>query len=155
MRAYAARLGEDSELWGMAGLLHDFDYESHPSPEEHPHVGAAILREQGYPDDLIRAILSHAPYTGVERITSMEKVLFAVDELCGFLVACALVQPGRTLSEVKVSSVLKKLKDKHFARGVDRDHIVAGAAALNLDLPAHIEFVLQALQSSAALLGLG
>ena len=154
MRAYASKLGGDPELWGLAGLLHDFDYEAHPSPEEHPHVGAEILRHGGYSDELIRAILSHAPYTGVDRHTPMEKALFAVDELCGFLVACALVQPGRTLSEVKVSSVLRKLKDKHFAKGVDREHIVTGAAALGVDLPAHIEFVLGALQGSAASLGL-
>jgi putative nucleotidyltransferase with HDIG domain len=112
MRAYALKLGEDPELWGLAGLLHDFDYEAHPSEQEHPYFGANVLRATGYPEALIRAILSHAPYTGVERITPMEKALFAVDELCGFLVACALVQPGRSLSEVKVASVLKKLKDE-------------------------------------------
>src|SRR5262245_13623164 len=154
MRAYAGKLGGDPDLWGLAGLLHDFDYEAHPSPEEHPYVGTNLLRAAGYPEALIRAILSHAPYTGVERVTPMERALFAVDELCGFLVACALVQPGRSLSEVKTSSVLKKLKDKHFARGVDREHIVTGAAALQVDLGGHIEFVLQALQSSAASLGL-
>ncbi|MCI0568389.1 MAG: HDIG domain-containing protein [Acidobacteria bacterium] len=154
MRAYAGKLGGDPELWGLAGLLHDFDYEAHPSQEEHPYVGANLLRAAGYPEALIRAILSHAPYTGVERVTPMERALFAVDELCGFLVACALVQPGRTLSEVKVSSVLKKLKDKHFARGVDREHIVSGAGALQVELSEHIGFVLQALQNSAGFLGL-
>ena len=154
MRAYAGKLGGDPDLWGLAGLLHDFDYEAHPSPEEHPYVGTNLLRAAGYSEALIRAILSHAPYTGVERVTPMERALFAVDELCGFLVACALVQPGRSLSEVKTSSVLKKLRDKHFARGVDREHIVTGAAALEVDLGEHIEFVLQALQSSAASLGL-
>ena len=154
MRAYAEKLGGDPELWGLAGLLHDFDYEAHPSQEEHPYVGANLLRAAGYPEVLIRAILSHAPYTGVDRITTMERALFAVDELCGFLVACALVQPGRSLAEVKVSSVLKKLKDKHFARGVDREHIVSGAGALDVELAEHIEFVLQALQGSAASLGL-
>jgi len=154
MRAYASRLGGDPELWGLTGLLHDFDYEAHPSPEEHPHVGAAILREREYPEEVIRAILSHAPYTGVARVSPMEKALFAVDELCGFLVACALVQPSRSLPEVKPASVLKKLKDKHFARGVDREHIALGAAELQVELPAHIEFVLQALQESAAPLGL-
>jgi putative nucleotidyltransferase with HDIG domain len=155
MRAYAGKLGGDPELWGLAGLLHDFDYEAHPSAEEHPYFGANVLRAAGYPEALIRAILAHAPYTGVERITPMERALFAVDELCGFLVACALVQPGRCLSEVKVASVLKKLKDKHFARGVDREHIVSGARALEIDLGEHIAFVLQALQGSAASLGLG
>ncbi len=154
MRAYAGKLGGDPELWGLAGLLHDFDYEAHPSQEEHPYVGANLLRAAGYPEALIRAILSHAPYTGVERVTPMERALFAVDELCGFLVACALVQPGRTLSEVKVSSVLKKLKDKHFARGVDREHIVSGAGALQVELSEHIGFVLQALQNSAGFLSL-
>jgi putative nucleotidyltransferase with HDIG domain len=154
MRAYASKLGGDSELWCLTGLLHDFDYETHPSQEEQPYIGANLLRAAGYPEELIRAILSHAPYTGVDRITPMERTLFAVDELCGFLVACALVQPGRSLSEVKVSSVLKKLKDKHFARGVDREHIVSGAAALEIELSEHIEFVLQALQNSAVSLGL-
>ena len=155
MRAYAGKLGEDPEIWGLAGLLHDFDYEAHPSPDEHPTFGAGLLRVAGYPESLIRAILSHAPYTGIDRVTPMERALFAVDELCGFLVACALVQPGRSLSEVKVPSVLKKLKDKHFARGVDREHIVSGARELEVELSEHIEFVLQALQSSADALGLG
>jgi putative nucleotidyltransferase with HDIG domain len=154
MRAYAAKFGEEPDLWGVAGLLHDFDYEQHPTPQEHPHFGAEILRAKGYPELLVRAILSHAPYTGVERLTPMEKSLFAVDELCGFLVACALVQPGRKLSEVKVASVLRKLKDKHFARGVDREHITQGASQLGVDLQEHIGFVLSALQQSAATLGL-
>ena len=155
MRAYAVRLGGEVELWGLTGLLHDFDYEAHPSEEEHPYVGAAILRREGYPEELIRAILAHAPYTGEPRSTPLEKTLFAVDELCGFLVACALVQPRRTLAEVKPSSVLKKLKDKHFARGVDRDHIVSGAAELGVDLGEHIAFVLRAIQDSASSLGMG
>jgi len=155
MQAYARRLGGDPDLWGLTGLLHDFDYETHPSPEEHPYIGANLLRAAGYPETVIRALLSHAPYTGVERVTPMERALFAVDELCGFLVACALVQPGRSLAEVKVPSVLRKLKDKHFARGVDREHIVSGAQALDIELNEHIEFVLQALQDSAASLGLG
>ena len=155
MRAYAGRLGGDPDLWGVAGLLHDFDYEAHPSAEEHPYVGTAILRELGYPEELVRAILSHAPYTGVERSTPMEKTLFAVDELCGFLVACALVQPGRTLAEVRVPSVLKKLKDKHFAKGVDRHHIFSGAAEIGVSLEEHVGFVLEALQNSASVLALG
>jgi putative nucleotidyltransferase with HDIG domain len=155
MRAYAVKLGGDPDLWGLTGLLHDFDYEAHPTPEEHPFVGVGILRQLSFPEEVIRAILSHAPYTGVSRTTSLEKTLFAVDELCGFLVACALVQPHRTLREVKVPSVLRKLKDRHFARGVDREHITLGAAELQVELPAHIEFVLGALQESAATLGLG
>ena len=154
MRAYAERLGGDPELWGTTGLLHDFDYEAHPSPEEHPYVGVAILRQGDYPEELVRAILSHAPHTGTPRTTSLEKTLFAVDELCGFLVACALVQPHRSLLEVKVPSVLRKLKDRHFARGVDREHIAAGAAELQVELSAHVDFVLRALQDSAAALGL-
>jgi len=155
MQAYAEALGEDPQLWVLSGLLHDFDYEAHPSPEEHPFVGSRILEQQGYPQEVIRAILSHAPYTGVARLTPMEKSLFAVDELCGFLVACALVQPGRRLAEVKVASVLKKLKDKHFARGVDRSHIVEGAAGLGVELSEHVGFVLKALQDSAAQLEAG
>jgi len=155
MKAYALRLGEDPELWGLAGLLHDFDYEKHPSTTEHPFVGVAILRERGYPEELLRAILSHAPYTGVPRISSLEKALFAVDELCGFLTACALVQPGKTLREVRVPSVRKKLKDKHFAKGVDRDHVIRGAAELGVDLDDHIAFVLESLREAAPALGLG
>jgi putative nucleotidyltransferase with HDIG domain len=155
MRAYATKYDADLGVWGLAGLLHDFDYEAHPTPEEHPVVGVAILREKGYPAEILQAILSHAPYTGVPRATPLEKTLFAVDELCGFLTACALVQPNKTLFEVKVSSVRKKLKDKHFARGVDRDHILAGAAELGVDLDEHIAFVLKALQDVAPLLGLG
>jgi putative nucleotidyltransferase with HDIG domain len=154
MRSYAARFGGDPDLWGITGLLHDFDYEAHPTPEEHPYVGVAILREQGYPEELVRAILSHAPYTGVPRTTPMERSLFAVDELCGFLTACALVQPGRRIAEVRVPSVRKKLKDRHFARGVDREHIELGAKELEVDLDAHIAFVLEALRGVAADLGL-
>jgi putative nucleotidyltransferase with HDIG domain len=154
MRAYAVKLGGDPDLWGLTGLLHDFDYESHPTPEEHPQFGVAILRQLEFPEAVTQAILSHAPYTGVPRACALDKALFAVDELCGFLVACALVQPQRTLREVKVPSVLRKLKDKHFARGVDREHITQGAAELQVELPAHIEFVLGALQESAAALGL-
>jgi len=155
MRAYASKLGQDAQLWGLAGLLHDFDYEGHPTADEHPYVGAEILRAAGYSEDIVRAILSHAPYTGVGRVTPMEKTLFGVDELCGFLVACALVQPGKSLQEVRVPSVLKKLKDKHFARGVDRDHIVEGASALGVDLSEHVGFVLQALQEAAGTLKIG
>jgi len=154
MRAYARRFQADCEVWGMAGLLHDFDYESHPSPEEHPKVGVSILRERGYPEDLLQAILSHAPHTGVPRVTPLEKTLFAVDELCGFLTACALVQPGKTLAEVRVSSVRRKLKDRHFARGVNRTHILEGVNALGIDLDDHIAFVLDALVAVSSTLGL-
>jgi len=155
MKAYARKLRVDPELWGLTGLLHDFDYELHPTPEEHPWVGSKILREKGYPDEVIQAILTHAPYTGIPRVTPMEKTLFAVDELCGFLTACALVQPKKSLAEIRVPSVRKKLKDKHFARGVDRDHILAGASELGVDLDEHIAFVLEALQGVAPTLGLG
>jgi putative nucleotidyltransferase with HDIG domain len=155
MRAYAAREGADPEIWGITGLLHDFDYEKHPRPEEHPYFGVAILRHLGYPEEIARAILSHAPYTGVPRQTPMEKSLFAVDELCGFLTACALVQPGRRLEEVRVASVRKKLKDKAFARGVHREHILQGAVELGVDLEDHIAFVLEALVRIARDLELG
>ena len=154
MRAYAVKLGGDPELWALAGLLHDFDYEAHPAPEEHPVVGSAILRERGYPDELIQAILAHAPHTGVPRVTPLDKALFAVDELCGFLVACALVQPGKRLAEVRVPSVIRKLKDRHFAQGVDRTHIRSGAEDLGVDLETHIGFVLDTLVKSADSLGL-
>jgi putative nucleotidyltransferase with HDIG domain len=155
MRAYADAAGADRELWGMAGLLHDFDYEKHPSLAEHPAFGVNLLHRLGYPEEVLQAILSHAPHTGVVPETPMEKTLFAVDELCGFLTACALVQPGKKLSEVRVSSVKKKLKDKAFARSVNREHIRAGTEALGLDLDRHIEFVLGALAPIAASLGLG
>ncbi|HEV8335116.1 MAG TPA: HDIG domain-containing protein [Candidatus Polarisedimenticolia bacterium] len=155
MRAYAGAAGADPELWGIAGLLHDFDYEKHPTLEEHPAFGVDLLRRLGYPEEILRAILAHAPHTGVVPETPMEKTLFAVDELCGFLTACALVQPGKKLSEVRVSSVKKKLNDKAFARGVSREHIREGTEALGVDLDRHIEFVLGALASIAASLGLG
>ena len=154
MRAYAARQVADPEVWGIAGLLHDFDYEKHPSPEEHPAFGASLLREKGYPQEIVQAILAHAPHTGVARITPLEKTLFAVDELCGFLTACALVQPGRSLAEVRIPSVRKKLKDKAFARGVHREHIFQGAEELGVDLDQHISFVLEALVRAAPTLGL-
>ncbi len=154
MRAYAARLGGDPDVWGVAGLLHDFDYEKHPRPEEHPAFGVSLLRQKGYPEEIVQAILAHAPHTGVPRVTPLEKALFAVDELCGFLTACALVQPGRRLAEVRLESVRKKLKDKAFARGVQRDHIVLGAQELGVDLGEHIAFVLESLLGVAPELGL-
>ena len=160
MRACARRLGEDEEAWGTVGLLHDFDYEGHPndarSPtEEHPAFGVTLLRERGYPEPLCRAILGHATYTGVPRDTPVARALFAVDELCGFLVACALVRPSRSLADLGVRSVRKKLKDRGFARAVDRGEIRQGAEELGVDLDEHIEFVLQALRPEEARLGLG
>jgi putative nucleotidyltransferase with HDIG domain len=154
MRAYAAKYGGDPDRWGMAGLLHDFDYEMYPTAEEHPFVGSRILEERGFDEELRRTILSHATYTGVPRDTEMARALFACDELCGFLTACALVQPGRSLAEVKIPSVKKKLKDKAFARSVNRDDIFQGAQELGVDLDSHIEFVLAALLPIAGELGL-
>lgn len=154
MRAQARRAGGDEHAWGLAGLLHDFDYERWPQPEDHPWRGAKILAERGYPGWLRRAVLSHASYTGVTRETELEKALFACDELCGLLTACALVTPGKSLAEVKVTSVRKRLKDKAFARSVSREDIAQGAAALGLDLDAHIGFVLEALIGVSDALGL-
>jgi putative nucleotidyltransferase with HDIG domain len=152
MRAYARRFGEDEELWGIAGLLHDFDYERYP--EEHPMKGAQILEELGYPPELVHAVRAHADFTGVKRESLLDKALFAVDELTGLLVAAALVQPNKTLAEVKVSSVRKKMKDKSFARGVNREDLVRGAAELGVELDEHIGFVLAAMQGIAPQLGL-
>jgi len=160
MRAYARKLGEDEETWGVVGLLHDFDYERFPnanrSPtEEHPSEGARILEAKGYPEPLRRAILAHASYTGVPRDTPLAKTLFAVDELCGFLVACALVRPSRSLADLEVPSVKKKLKDKAFARNVNRDEIRQGAEELGVPLEDHIQFVIGALRPVERDLGLG
>jgi putative nucleotidyltransferase with HDIG domain len=155
MRAYANRYGEDADRWGMAGLLHDFDYEMFPTAEQHPWEGSKILEARGFDQELRRTILSHATYTGVPRDTPIAKVLFACDELCGFLTACALVQPSRTLADVKVTSVKKKLKDKAFARSVSRDDIHQGVQELGVDLDEHITFVLAAMNEIAGELGLG
>jgi putative nucleotidyltransferase with HDIG domain len=159
MRHYARRFQEDEELWGLAGLLHDFDYERWPNQEHsptagHPIEGARILREQGYPDELVHAVLAHADYTGVPRVSRLDHALFACDELAGFLVACALVKPGRSLQEVDVDSVRRKMKDKAFARGVSRDDIVRGAQELGLPLDEHIAHCLEAMRSVAGVLGL-
>lgn len=154
MRFYARKFGEDEEKWGLVGLLHDLDYERYPDPPEHPQVGANFLRERGLPDDLVRAILSHADWTGVPRDTLMAKALFACDELTGFLVACALVMPNKKLSEVKVDSVLRKMKDKSFARKVNRDDIVKGAEELGIPLEEHVANVLTAMDGIADRLGL-
>jgi putative nucleotidyltransferase with HDIG domain len=160
MRAMADQAGEDPDAWGLVGLLHDFDYERHPnaahSPhEEHPAEGVRILAERGLPEPMQRAILGHANYTGVPRETPMARALFAVDELCGFLVACALVRPSRSLQDLEVSSVRKKLKDKAFARGVSREDVIQGAAELGVPLDEHIAFVLAALRPQERVLGLG
>ena len=154
MRAYARRLGGDEALWGATGLIHDFDYEKHPSREEHPFVGCRILTEKGYPSEMIEAILGHATYSGTPRVTPMAKALFAVDELCGLITATALVQPNKTLAEVTVESVLKKMKSKGFARGVNREDIETGAAELGVPLDQHVGTVLAALQADAGALGL-
>jgi predicted hydrolase (HD superfamily) len=160
MRAMADRAGEDPDVWGVVGLMHDFDYErfpnaAHSATEEHPAEGVRVLTAQGLPETSGRAILGHATYTGVPRDTPMAKALFAVDELCGFLVACALVRPSRSLKDLEVSSVKKKLKDKAFARGVSRDDVTQGAAELGVPLDEHIAFVLEALRAHEHQLGLG
>ena len=154
MRAYANKFGEDTEVWGIVGLLHDFDYEKYPSMEDHPFKGAEILRKEGVPENWVKAILSHASHTGIPRDTLMAKTLFAVDELTGFITAVAYVRPSRKLSEVKVKSVKKKMKDKAFARQVNRDEIKEGAELLGVTLDDHIEFVIQAMQNISDELGL-
>jgi len=153
-RAYARRFGEDPDLWGATGLIHDFDYEKHPTPEEHPRFGCAILKERGYPESVIDAIMGHAAYTGTPRVTPLAKTLFACDELCGMITATALVQPGKTLAEVTPDSVIRKMKSKSFARSVNRDEIELGARELGVPLEEHIAFVLAALQAEAGALGL-
>jgi predicted hydrolase (HD superfamily) len=154
MRAYARKLGEDVEKWGLVGLIHDFDYEKYPGMEEHPYKGNTILKQRGYPDAICRAIMSHAEYTGVTRDSALEKTLFACDELAGFITATALVKPGRSLAEVEAKSVRKKMKDKAFARSVNRDDIINGAAALGVDLEEHIAFCIEAMKDVAKDLGL-
>jgi putative nucleotidyltransferase with HDIG domain len=153
MRAYAVRFGEDEEKWGVTGLLHDMDYEKHPTPEEHPTVGVAELERLGYPEDVRRAILSHADYLDVPRETKMEKTLYAVDELSGFVMAVARMRPDG-LDGLKAKSVRKKMKQKSFAAGVDRDDIERGAEDLGVDLGEHIEFVAAALREREEELGL-
>jgi len=160
MRAYASKFGEDPEPWGLVGLLHDFDYEKFPNAEHsatdgHPAWGVDLLRSKGVAEPLLRAVLGHATYSGVPRDTSMAKTLFAVDELCGFLVACALVRPSKSFADLEVSSVKKKLKDKAFARGVNRDEVRQGAEELGVPLDDHIAFCIQALRPVEPSLGLG
>ena len=152
MRAHARRLGGDEDAFGLVGLLHDFDYERFPDLADHPLRGSEILRSLGYPEWFRRAILSHGDHTGVARITDLEKCLFAVDELSGFITACTLVLPSKSLADLKVSSVRKRLKDKAFARSVNRDDVVNGAAALGMDLDVHIAFVIDALNQGVAAL---
>jgi len=157
MRACAKRYGEpeaDEDEWGMVGLLHDFDYEMFPTPDQHPFTGANIMCGRGYSDRIIRAILGHATYTGVPRDTSMARALFATDELCGFLVACALVRRSKSLDDLEVSSVKKKLKDKAFARSVNRDDIRQGVEELGIDLDEHVRFVIDALRPVQERIGL-
>jgi putative nucleotidyltransferase with HDIG domain len=154
MRQYARKYGEDEEKWAIVGLLHDFDWEIHPNAEEHPVKGSEILKERGYPEEILRAILSHADYTGVTRESPMEKTLFAVDELTGFIVACALVQPSKKLADVKVESVIKKFKKKEFARQVNRDDMVKGAEELGVPLDEHVGFVINAMRGIEKKLGL-
>jgi putative nucleotidyltransferase with HDIG domain len=160
MRAMAERYGEDPDSWGLVGLLHDFDYERFPNQEHsategHPAEGVRLLAARGFPEPMQRAILGHATYSGVPRDTPMAKALFAVDELAGFLVACALVRPSRSLQDLEVSSVKKKLKDKAFARGVSREDVIRGAEELGVPLDEHIAFVLNALRPHEQRLGLG
>jgi predicted hydrolase (HD superfamily) len=160
MRAYAVKFAADAEAWGIVGLLHDFDYERFPNPahsptEGHPAWGVTLLRERGLPEPLCRAILGHATYSGVPRDAPVARALFAVDELCGFLVACALVRPSHSFADLEVSSVKKKLKDKAFARGVNRDEVRQGADELAVPLDEHIAFVIQALRPVEGALGLG
>lgn len=158
MRACARRYGgadADVAEWGLVGLLHDFDYEMFPSAEQHPFTGANILCGRGYSEAFIKAIMGHATYTGVPRDTDMAKALFATDELCGFLVACALVRPSRSLDDMEVKSVTKKLKDKHFARSVNREDIYQGAEELGVELDEHIRFVIDALKPVQKEIGLG
>jgi putative nucleotidyltransferase with HDIG domain len=154
MRAYARKTGADEELWGMVGLLHDFDYEKYPSAEDHPYKGSEILKDRGYSDEVRRAIMSHAQYSGFTRLSAMEKTLFACDELAGFITACALVKPGKSLAKVEARSVRKKMKDKAFARSVHREDIIEGAADLGLDLEEHIAFCVEAMKVIAPELGL-
>ena len=154
MRGYARKFGGDEDRWAIAGLLHDFDYEEHPSLEEHPFVGAEILRSLGYPGDIVDAILGHSDHTGVARTTHMAKSLYAVDELTGFIVACALIRPSKSLMDLPVKSVTKKFKDKAFCRAIDRDHLRAAAEEIDVPLRDHVENVLGALRGIAAELGL-
>lgn len=152
--AYARSYGQDEEKWSVTALLHDFDFEIHPTLDKHPMQGSPILEARGVPEDIRRAILSHADYSGVPRETDLEKVLFACDELSGFISATALVKPSRSVADVDASSVKKKMKDKAFARAVNREDIISGAALLGVPLEQHIEFCIHAMRERAAEIGL-
>ena len=154
MRAYAGRYGEDPQVWGAAGMLHDFDYEMHPRAPAHPMKGAEILLARGVSGDVVHAILAHADYSGVPRVSLLDRALYACDELSGFVHACALVRPGRVIGDLTPASVRKKLRDKAFARTVNRDDVYRGAEELGVDLDAHIAFVVAALTGVAADVGL-
>jgi len=154
MRAYAPKYGADPERWGITGLIHDFDWERHPDLERHPMLGVEELRRQGWPEDICRAVLGHAVHSGVPRDTPMARALYACDEVSGFLVACALVTPSKSLDLVEVPSVRKKMKRADFARNVNRDDMVQGAAELGVDLDQHIAFVLEAMRGIKGELGL-
>lgn len=149
MRFYAEQMNEDIETWGLTGLLHDFDWEIHPTLKDHPQAGVPILRERGVPEEVVRAILSHADHTGVARITPMEKALFACDEITGLITAVALVRPSRSLQDLKVSSVKKKWKDKSFAAGANREEIARAADEFGVDLWQHVGYVIQAMRKIA------
>src|SRR5437016_4021368 len=155
MRTYAKKFSEDELKYAITGLLHDFDYEKYPSAEEHPFVGNKIMRERGYPEDILRAILSHADYSGVKRESLMEKVLYACDELSGLITAATLVKPSKAIADLDAKSVRRKMKDKAFARSVNRDDIINGAADLGVDLDEHITFCIEAMKGIAGELGLG
>lgn len=154
LRAYAGKYGEDEALWGVTGLLHDMDYEKHPSPEEHPETGCAVLREAGYPEEMIQAILGHAQYLNVPRETRLAQALFAVDELVGLITAVALVNPAKDIRQVKPRSIRKKWKDKNFAKGVNRADVELGASEFGVPLEEHVAFTLEAMQGAAEDLGL-
>lgn len=154
VRAYARKFGEDEEKWGLVALLHDFDYEKYPSADDHPYRGNEILAQRGVSEEIRRAIMSHASYTGVTRDSMLEKTLFACDELAGFITAVALVKPSKSLNEVDAKSVRKRMKDKAFARSVSRDDITNGAAEMGVDLDEHITFCVEAMKTIAERLGL-
>lgn len=153
MRAYSKKYGEDEETWAIVGILHDFDYEMYPNAPDHPTKGSEILKEKGYPEDVRRAILGHANYMNVPRDTPMAKALYACDELCGFITACAVIRPNK-IADLEVSSVKKKLKDKGFARNVNREDIWQGVEELGIPMDEHIKFVIEAMRNDAARLGL-
>ena len=154
VRAYARKFGEEEDKWGLVGLIHDFDYERYPSAEDHPSRGSEILAERGVSEEIRRAILSHADYSGVPRLSMLEKTLFACDELAGFITAVALVKPSKSLNEVDAKSVRKRMKDKAFARSVSREDITKGAAEMGIDLDEHITFCVEAMKTIAERLGL-